>query len=318
MEIRKAIDAYLDYCEGIRRLDHKTIKAYRCDLLQFAEWLECYLASRGEEGQDPTEAYIRHLNEQYKPKSVRRKAAAVRAFVRRMGAQATELAPFAKMEIHAREPKELPRTVRNEDLRKMLRRAQAELADAKGVSPHSTFIAARALAMIELLVATGMRISELCALNNDDVDLYGRTLRIMGKGSRERVVQLECQATLDAVWGYLAARNAYFAEARTHGESQRLFVNRDGAPLTDHVARLAIEQLGERARASAHVTPHMVRHTFATLLLEQDVDIRFIQRLLGHSSIRTTEIYTHVSSAKQREIMRTKNPRTFIDGSRNG
>lgn len=313
MDYRNAVETYLERCTQIRRLSPKTVRAYWADLTQFVDWVEDH--DRGPLAQnDLVDRYLAHLNKHYKPRSVRRKITSIRSFVKSLGEDACELEQFADMKNEARIPKNLPRTVRPDDLRRMIELAEQEYDNAKNCTSYAVFYAARTSATLELLTATGMRISELCSLGDEDVDLGGRALRIFGKGSKERIVQLECMATIEALERYITARDDHFPSQTAVLNGHRLFVSNVGGPFTDQAARACIESLADRAGTCTHVTPHMIRHTFATLLLEQDVSIRYIQNLLGHSSVKTTEIYTHVSSAKQREIMREKNPRDYICG----
>ena len=160
-------------------------------------------------------------------------------------------------------------------------------------------------AIFELLIATGIRVSELCALNTNNIDLEGKTLRIFGKGNKERTIQIENTMTLLAL-------KKHIAYTRHDSANTPIFLNSAGSRISTRTVREIINRRIREAGITQKITPHMFRHTFATMLLENDVDIRYIQKLLGHSSLRTTEIYTHVSSAKLREIMRHNNPRSQI------
>ena len=146
----------------------------------------------------------------------------------------------------------------------------------------------------------------MCSLRTDTVNLSTGEIIIYGKGSKERVIQLSNQSVLSAVSLYYAA-NAADIEA-----TGWFFVNRLGHRLSDQSVRNMINKYVSLAGIEQHITPHMLRHSFATLLLEEDVDIRYIQQLLGHSSINTTQIYTHVSLRKQRDILAAKHPRNKI------
>ena len=163
--------------------------------------------------------------------------------------------------------------------------------------------ALRDAAVIELLFATGIRISELCSITPDDINLSNRTLLIFGKGSKERLLQI---GNDDVVHTLLEYRKCYLPDIK---RTNRFFVNQAGRPLSDQYVRRTIRKYCSLASIDMHITPHMFRHTFATSLLEADVDIRYIQEMLGHSSIHITEIYTHVSTAKQRDILMNKHPR---------
>ena len=148
-----------------------------------------------------------------------------------------------------------------------------------------------------------MRISELCALRKEDVNLINRNILIYGKGSKERHIQIGSDAVYHILTEY---RNIFHQEIDACGH---FFVNQSGRPLSDQTVRRTIRKYASLAGIEMRITPHMFRHTFATSLLEADVDIRYIQEMLGHSSIHITEIYTHVAMAKQRDILTTKHPR---------
>lgn len=148
-----------------------------------------------------------------------------------------------------------------------------------------------------------MRISELCALRPDDINLCDGTILIYGKESKERRIQLGSKAVI-------ALLNKYHTEFHNQiHHCHHFFANQNGTPLSDQSVRRMIKKYCSLAAIEMHITPHMFRHTFATRLLEADVDIRYIQEMLGHSSINITEIYTHVAVAKQRDILVSKHPR---------
>lgn len=163
--------------------------------------------------------------------------------------------------------------------------------------------ALRDAAVIELLFATGIRISELCSLKMNDINLYDGTILIYGKGSKERKLQIGNDDVIHILEKY--KKNFLTIIQSTN----HFFVNQSGNPLSDQAVRRAINKYTSLAAIELHITPHMFRHTFATSLLEADVDIRYIQEMLGHSSINITEIYTHVAMSKQRDILTTKHPR---------
>lgn len=152
-----------------------------------------------------------------------------------------------------------------------------------------------------------MRISELCSLKPSDIDFESNNILIYGKGAKERIIQLGNQEVISALVLY---QETFKKDIEICGY---FFVNRLHHKLSDQSVRFMINHYAELAGISQHITPHMFRHSFATLLLEQDVDIRYIQRMLGHSSISTTEIYTHVSSTKQKDILTNKHPRNQMN-----
>lgn len=293
MNIEEVLQDYLQICRMQKRLDEKTIKAYRIDLQQFCVFLN---ESGSEVARDAISHYIMDLNNHLKPRSVKRKTASIRAFCRFMEEEGwIEENPFCKLRIGMREPMQLPRTVPLRTIEAMLRTAYDKI-NAGTKSQH--YSALRDAAVMELLFATGVRISELCKLDKADVDLEEGILRIRGKRARERVLRVTNPCVLHTLREY-EKENVY---------SEAFFNNRQGRRLSEQSARNMIRKYAT-AVSDMHVTPHMFRHSFATLLLEDGVDVRYIQSLLGHSSITTTEIYTHVATAKQREILETHHPR---------
>ena len=166
-------------------------------------------------------------------------------------------------------------------------------------------MATRDIAVVELLFATGMRVSELCDLRMSDVDIVQGRIRIIGKGNKERLIDICQDETLKALKEWLS-----LYENKT--SDSPLFISRLYRKLSPQSVRQLVKNLVEGVGMVKHVTPHTFRHTLATLLLEEDVDITYIQKLLGHSSIVTTQIYTHVNLHKQREILKSKHPRRLI------
>ena len=156
---------------------------------------------------------------------------------------------------------------------------------------------------MELLFVTDMRISELCSLKQMNLDLINGTVLIFGKGAKERMLQIGNNDVLTA----LATYKMHFSEELS--QTEWLFVNRLQNRLSKQSVRYMINHYVTVTGIEMHITPHMFHHSFATLLLEADVDIRYIQKMLGHSSITTTQIYTSVSMNKQKEILEVKHPR---------
>ncbi len=297
--LKNYISEYIEYCEYRKRLDSKTLKAYKIDLKQFeifcTELSDCFAKS-------VVDDFITNLHKQYKPKTVKRKIASLKAFFHHM--EYKELLnenPFTKLDIRFREAKLLPKTIPFHTIQTFLSTlyAQKELAE----SEYQLRCYIRDIAVIELLFATGMRISELCSLKPSDIDFESNSILIYGKGAKERIIQLGNQEVISALVLY---QETFKKDIEVCGY---FFVNRLQHKLSDQSVRFMINHYAELSGISQHITPHMFRHSFATLLLEQDVDIRYIQTMLGHSSISTTEIYTHVSSTKQKDILVNKHPR---------
>ncbi|MCI8959556.1 MAG: tyrosine-type recombinase/integrase [Lachnospiraceae bacterium] len=299
-ELQTRIKDYLAYCQDQKRLDAKTLKAYRTDLAQFHAYVPS--SSISEMTPDLLEAFIRNLHQTYKPRTVKRKIASLKALFHYF--EYRDLIgqnPFNKIQVRFREPVLLPRTIPLHTMELLLSTIYRQASDAS--TTYQKKRALRDAAVIELLFATGIRISELCFLKEADVSLLDRTILIFGKGSKERKIQIGSDAVAHTLEAY---KNAFIAEIQSCGY---FFTSQNSTPLSDQSVRRMIRKYTSLAAISLHITPHMFRHTFATSLLEADVDIRYIQKMLGHSSINVTEIYTHVAMSKQRDILTTRHPR---------
>lgn len=299
----KHIAEYLEYCELRKRLDNKTLKAYKIDLTQYTEFSyvlpNCLF-------RNTVDLFITNLHKQYKPKTVKRKIASLKAFFHYMEyKEIIKENPFNTLEVRFREAKLLPKTISFCSIQQFLFVLYEQKKLAK--SEYQLHCSIRDIAVIELLFATGMRISELCSLKADDIDLTSNTVLIYGKGAKERILQIGNTEVISALTLYQTT----FKEEITN--CGFFFVNRLHNRLSDQSVRFMINHYTELANIKQHITPHMFRHSFASLLLEQDVDIRYIQKILGHSSISTTEIYTHVSNTKQKDILENKHPRNLIN-----
>ena len=297
------IEEYLEYCKFRKRLDAKSLKAYKIDLRQFYTFA-CKLDDCL--SKNAVDSFITNLHRQYMPKTVKRKIASLKAFFHYL--EYKELLkenPFNKLDVHFREAKLLPKTIPFHSIQQFLSILYEHKNSAN--SEYKLRCSIRDIAVIELLFATGMRISELCSLKPSDIDLKNNTVLIYGKGAKERIIQLGNQEVISSLALYEETFKEDIASCGYY------FVNRLKHKLSDQSVRFMINNYAKLAGIEQHLTPHMFRHSFATLLLEQDVDIRYIQKILGHSSISTTEIYTHVSNNKQKDILVNRHPRNLID-----
>ena len=293
-------EKYLEYCQLQKRLDSKTIKAYRIDLTQFTNQVSVNDISEITPG--VIEYFIGKLHQMYKPKTAKRKIASLKAFFRYLEYRdLIERNPFNKVQVKFREPVILPKTIPLHTVENFLSTIYKQKLIAK--TNYQRDNALRDAAVIELLFATGMRISELCSLQDSDINLYERTVLIHGKGSKERMIQIGSDAVINILVEY---QKTFYKQIQM---CSHFFVNQNGSALSDQSIRRMINKYASLAAIELHITPHMFRHTFATSLLEADVDIRYIQEMLGHSSINVTEVYTHVAMAKQRDILTRKHPR---------
>jgi len=298
IEAQQLISKFLDECKYCKNLSDKTIKAYRIDLRQFKDFID---SMGGNFGKTEITEYISYLHKSFKPKTAKRKIASLKAFFHYLEFEEF-LAnnPLDKIKTQFKEPQVLPRTVPLEVLSRIFTEAYKSLNDATKGNKKAVL---RDIAVLELLFATGMRVSELCALNRNDINFSESTVKILGKGSKERIMQIANDCVIMALEKYVINFETSISE------SSYFFVNRLKRRLSEQSVRNMISKYAEQAGVSQHITPHMFRHSFATLLLEEDVDIRCIQRMLGHSSIITTQIYTDVCSEKQRQILIQKHPR---------
>lgn len=300
---QEAVEMYLMYCKNQRRLDDKTQKAYKNDLQQF------YFAARGALDSSEKEFikfYIAHLHEIYKPKTVKRKIASIKAFYNYLeNEEIIDNSPMRKIRTEFREETVLPRTIPADVIEQLLKYMYSRKKYV--YTDWQKKILMRDIAVIETLFATGLRISELCNLQKERIDLSEGILCIKGKGAKERYLQIGNPMVIKQLQEY---RTDWQLEL---SKSDYFFCNRYGERYSEQSARIMINKYVEMAKIRMHITPHMFRHAFATLLLEEDVDIRYIQKMLGHSSIVTTQIYTEVACKKQMEILKMKHPRNRME-----
>lgn len=300
INLENEIKNYLTYCSKQKGLSNLTLKAYRIDLFQFLY----YKKNTKLEKSDLTN-YIYYLHETFKSKTIRRKIASLKAFTHYLYFQdIIKQNPFDKIDTNFKEPKTLPRTIPHHIISLIIKTSYLNINNAHTDYEEKIFI--RNTAIIELLFATGARISEICSLTSENIDLTEHTVKIFGKGSKERIIQIENPDVLSILNKYKMEFNEFI---QPYGY---FFLNNRNNRLSEQSVRIIIKNLEKQINSSLHITPHMFRHSVATMLLEEDVDIRYIQKILGHSSISTTQIYTHVTSKKLKEILQTKHPRNKI------
>jgi len=269
----------------------KTVEAYRRDLAALAAWLDRPI---GRITTEQLEHYLAELRAAgLSPATIGRRVAAIRSFFRHqtlLGARLDN--PAAELDLPRRR-RTLPRT---------LSPAEAErlVEAASGTTPR----ALRDRALVELLYGAGLRISEALGAAKSAVDLDGHTVRVVGKGNKERVVPIGREA--------VEALRRYLAHGRPHLDKRHrpdLFLNAQGGALTRAGAFLILRRLAERAGLEPErVHPHLLRHSFATHLLEGGADLRSVQEMLGHADLGTTELYTHVSDRRRRDVYFRSHP----------
>lgn len=304
MTVAEAIESFLFHCRYEKNLSPRTLSAYDTDLRQFAAELSPGSAADvARLGKPELRAYIQRLFQPYREKTVKRKVATLKAFFGYLERDGTiDFTPFRKMEVKIRETRRVPRTIPFSEVERLFQHLYAQRG-AGARSGMDRFVLLRDTAVLEMIFATGARVSEVCHLRVEDVDLEEGWVRILGKGGRERVVQVCDGSVVAALDAYRAARQVVAPR------DDYFFLNRHGRRLSEQSVRTLLRNHAARAGVEVPVRPHLLRHSVATLLLEEGVDIRHIQHLLGHSSIATTQIYTHVNARNQREVLAAKHPR---------
>ena len=304
-DARRAVEAFLESLAG-RNASPGTITEYRRHTTEFLGFLE----ARGVAWTDPDRATIRAYltglaDRDLAASSVAGRLAAVRSLYRHaMRNGRIETDPLAGVRA-PRRPSRLPRVLSIEE-------AAALVTAPRRLGARDEALGRRDAAMLELLYATGMRISELAGLTLDRLDLSRRRLRVIGKGNKERQLLFGAPAA--------AALRGYLAEGRPaleiHGTgSDAVFLNASGAPLSARGARMILTRWVQAAGAPKRTSPHTLRHSFATHLLEGGADLRVVQELLGHANLQTTQVYTHLSDAALRSAYREAHPRAGRSGS---
>ncbi len=299
---------FLDHLTVERGLARNTIDAYRRDLARYLG----FLRSRGIE--DPTRAgepeisgFLAHLSRSefapgkvYRAASVARALAAIRSFHRFLVREGEAEGDPAEGVARPKVPRNLPRPLTVDEVAALV------------AAPHEdgTPVSLRDRAMLETLYGAGLRISELVGLDVDDVDLDEGSVRAVGKGSRERLVPLGRYA-VRAVEAYLVRGRPSLTTSRSRAA---LFLNQRGGRLTRQGCTNIVKSLARQAGLRKRVTPHMLRHSFATHLLEGGADVRVVQELLGHASVATTQIYTLVTKDRLRKVYFDAHPRARRSG----
>lgn len=299
MKLKDKLEMYLEYCEYRKQLDQKTLKAYRIDLRQFFEYVGV-----DEPKKERIEAYITQLHQKYKQKTVKRKIASVKAFYNYLEEMEIIVEnPFHKIKVRFKEIITLPRIIPREEIEQLLNYMYKYLNEHK--SSYNYIL--RDVAVVETFFATGARVYEISNIREDCIDLNTGLIRLMGKGGKERYVQISCPSILDVLKKYYAENKSAIKK------SGYFFVNNRGNRYTEQSIRLMLKKYTKQAGIERKITPHMFRHSFATYLIEEGVDVSCVQQILGHSSIKTTQIYIHISAKKQADILRNLHPRNTMD-----
>lgn len=322
------IQQFLNFLKFEKRFSEHTAKCYGADLRQFGDFLSgvsdtdvhslestsldqqsgpaTAVATKTEAKLDQllltadvnaAKSYLAFLNErQYSKATIARKLATLRSFykflvkINRLSSNPLTAVRTPKQE------KKLPRFLEFEEVKKLLE-----------TPPADTWLGARDRAILETLYSTGMRVSELVALNMDDIDFLGEVVHIRGKGKKERIAPISSSA-LQVIQHYIEFRNKR-AQNNSNFDSKVLFVNKHGGRLSTRSVRRKMDKYLKMAGLDSAISPHTLRHSFATHMLNNGADLRSVQELLGHQSLSTTQVYTHLTTRKLKEVYDHAHPR---------
>ena len=314
MKIDTATDNFLNTLAVERNLSDRTVKAYKCDLKLFSQLLD---KNVDEITTEDIRGFIGHLeeNHDYKDSTIKRKIATLKVFFTFLEEEEIiKDSPTRKIKRKYRVARRLPKVMPIRDLNRLLKATYREVKTAEmicnedktDINLDKQMRAYRNRVILETLFSTGMRIGELVALNIKDINLQERTILIFGKGRKERIIYISSDEVLTAIKEYLAYRK------KSQTKSSALFLNRDNNRLSIFSIENIFKKYCKIARIKKHYTPHCLRHTMATMLLNNGADIREVQEILGHASIVTTQIYTEVSSKHKKKVLMKFNHRNRI------
>lgn len=295
------VDDFLTALRVERGRSINTLKAYANDLRCYVAWLDERGLTLGEVTETVVEDYVNELRAGDRaPSTVKRTLVSVRGLHRFLATETEGVAdPTATVEV-PRSPKGLPKALSEEEIGRLL-----------GSVTGTDAVARRDRAILEVLYGTGLRISELSGMSLSDLDLDAALLRVFGKGSKERIVPLGRYA-LTALVDWLGPQGRPLLEPERwarRDDSDAVFLNQRGGRLQRQGAWLVVRHAGDRVGLGDRLTPHVLRHSCATHMLDHGADIRTVQELLGHASISTTQVYTMVSGERLRSVYRSAHPR---------
>ncbi|TAH58949.1 MAG: recombinase XerC [Gottschalkiaceae bacterium] len=303
--IEQHTDNYLTSLETERNLSEKSIKAYRSDLSNFINWFqENKISTIDSKG---ITTYIKHLqnHKHLKDSSIKRKYVTLKSYFKYLvHKKVIPYSPIENCRISFKTTRTLPKTLSRIEIEKLLK---SQIEDLKTLnSEFRKNICIRNIAIIELLYCLGLRIGELVNINMEDIDLDEQTVLIHGKGRKERILFISSVEVIDRIKEWIDIRSLF------NPLSNSLFINKYGTRLSIYSIEDIFYKYREIAKIDARSTPHYLRHTFATHLLDNGADLRAVQEILGHSSVTTTQIYTEVSTERKKEVLLKFNARNQI------
>lgn len=321
MTLHDICDSFINTCEVTRKLSDHTIRAYKKDLSIFRHTVG---AQTEVNTIDRTiiKTFVTTLCETPASMSTnKRRIACIKAMFRWMELEDhIQINPFHKIELKLKIPRKLPRNIPNAELSVLIKKAREDLGLSNTLDKQQLYSQIQlsplvtskrmlnklsTVMVLELLISTGIRVGELAAIKEEHIYWHEARIRILGKGQRERYVFLPDQELITLLRSYTMIKTI------TSPDDSYLLVNSRGQPASTQFIRKLIKLLSNKTDISRNITPHMYRHSAACQLLEADVDIRFVQRLLGHHSISTTELYTHVND----RVLQEKIAKAGVRGS---
>lgn len=294
------VEQFIEYLSKVRNLSENTLRSYQTDLLAFEQW-----CSR--EGVEVTKVdhrnlrlYLAYLKQaQYSAKTLNRHLSTLRGFYKWMQREKLIATDPALALSNPRAPRNLPHTMTDSDVNRLL-----ESCDT------STAVGLRDRAFLEFLYATGARISEVATLKLEQIDLQNGTVRLFGKGSKERIVPLY-ESAIEWLKNYLrSSRPTFLLKDKTGRAHSALFISVRGNDMSADSLRKVFSSYLAAAGLDSSLSPHAMRHTYATELLGGGADLRIVQELLGHESLSTTQVYTHLSVDRLKEAAKAAHPRS--------
>ncbi|GAB1475765.1 tyrosine recombinase XerC [Bacillota bacterium] len=320
-DIKNMSEHYLKYCVYQKGLSENSIRNYRLDLIAFTRFLENngYPLDTGRITKAILEDYLAFLSERYKVKTIKRKLVCVQSLYTYLDDQEIiDENPFRRFKVRLKEGYRKPKSMTMNEMNQFLKSAyDSELADKvplliKEIEKSCThfidsmpleFTWCRDVCILELLFATGLRVAELCGLKFEDYSRGDNSFHVIGKGNKERFVYLETRQAQKMFSDYLVLRKAIDIY------TPYIFITKLRSPLNTQGVRNIVTKFTKLSGINKNITPHVFRHSFATLLIESGVDIKYIQDFLGHSTITTTQIYLHISDEQKKRILQSKHPR---------
>ncbi len=306
MENRFLVEKFLTVSRTEKNLSDRSIKAYRCDLSDFIKYLKKKKIS--DLSTDDLRGYLSYLESRHlSDTTVKRKLATLKVFYNFLdGEEIGQDNPTKKLQKKYRILKRLPRVLSIYEVQQLLRCSYKKYLEMRNKNDNRIYFALRDVIILEILFSTGIRIDELVKLTIEDLDIRAGTLLITGKGRKERLLFISNHEIKQLLNKYLDLRLAMLPETKA------LLLNRFHHPLSVHSIGGIFKKCLNTAGIRKHYTPHCLRHTMATMLMENGADVRSVQEILGHSQISTTEIYLSVSSGRRQAVLSKFNQRDQI------